>query len=194
MQDQETATLATIFSEVLANLAFMFTDEDIADPTPGNVWLETTIGYSGTAVGTLVLRCTEDFSTLLAANLLGADPNDDDTKLIGNDAVKEFMNIVCGQYVTAAYGTEEVFNLTIPKIVELSETPVLAACEETTAPLQGTTAPLQGTTAPLQGVTAPLQGVETVTVSVDGQFVQLLHVPQEDQQDSRCVEHNGANK
>ncbi len=156
MQDQKTATLATIFSEVLANLAFMFNDEDPAEPPPGGVWFETTVGYSGPAAGTLRLRCTRDFSTRLAANLLGADPNDADTQEKANDAVKEFMNILCGQFITAAYGTEEVFNLTIPVIVELPETPDLTAGE---------------------GATPRLQGVETSVVSVDGQFVQLSHLP-----------------
>ncbi len=163
MQDQKTATLATVFFEVLANLAFMFTDEDPADPRVGDVWLETTIAYSGPGAGTLRLRCTRDFSTRLAANLLGTDPDDPETEQSASDAVKEFMNIVCGQFITAAYGAEEVFNLTIPEIVELSETPGLTACE--------------GETVPLQGTIAPLQGVETSVVSVDGQLVQLSHLP-----------------
>lgn len=156
MQDQKTATLALIFSEVLANLAFMFTDEDPGDPPAGDVWLETTIAYSGPVSGTLRLRCTRDFSTRLAANLLGTDPGDRDAEQSASDAVKELMNILCGQFITAAHGAEEVFSLTIPEIVELSETPDLTAGE---------------------GATAPLQGVETSAVSVDGQFVQLSHLP-----------------
>ena len=163
MQDQKTATLATIFSEVLANLAFMFTDEDLADPPACDEWLETTIAYSGPVTGALKLRCSRDFSTRLAANLLGLDPDDPDTEQSASDAVKEFMNIVCGQFITAAYGTEEVFNLTIPKIVELPDTSDLTPCE--------------GAIAPPQGVDAPLQGVETSVVSIDGQLVQLTHLP-----------------
>lgn len=131
MQDQKTATLTTTFSEVLANLAFMFTDqahgfesvglENV--PPPGDVWLETTIGYSGPAAGTLRLQCTRKFSIQLAANLLGADPKDADVEQKAYDAVKEFMNIVCGQFITAAHGTEAVFDLTIPHITVLAEAP-----------------------------------------------------------------------
>ena len=152
MQDQKTATLATIFSEVLANLAFMFTDEDLADPPAGEIWLEITIGYRGPVAGTLRLRCPRDFSTRLAANLLGMDPDDPDTEQSANDAVKEFMNIICGQFVTAAHGTEAVFSLTIPDIVELPETPDLTASES----------------------------VETCVASVDDQLVQLSHLPERD--------------
>lgn len=149
MQDQKTATLATTFSEVLANLAFMFTDEDLADPPSGDVWFETTIHYSGPAAGTLRLRCTADFSVQLAASLLGIAPDNADAEQGASDAVKEFMNIVCGQFVTAAYGTEGVFNVTIPEISELSDVPDLTVCV----------------------------GVETCVVSVDDQFVQLSHLP-----------------
>lgn len=154
MQYQKTTTLTAVFSEVLANLAFMFTDEDLADPPPGDMWLETTIAYSGPVAGTLRLRCSRDFSTRLAANLLGSESDDLDAEQSANDAVKEFMNILCGRYITSAHGTEDVFSLTIPEIVEHSETPDLTACE---------------------GATAPPQGVETSVVSVDGEFVQLSH-------------------
>lgn len=121
----KTRTLTAIFSEVLANLAFMFTDDEQTDLSPGDVWLETTIGYEGPATGTLRFRCTRGFSVLLAANLLGIDPDDATAARQCEDAVREFMNIVCGQFVTAMHGSQDVYNLTIPRTVELSETPDL---------------------------------------------------------------------
>ncbi len=123
-QHQKTATLTAIFSEVLANLAFMFSeDEEGATPSAGDVWLETEIGYHGPQSGTLRFWCTREFAVQLAANLLGIDPNDEDADTKSTDAVKEFMNIVCGQLITAIHGTEAVFDLTIPRLAELSETP-----------------------------------------------------------------------
>ncbi len=148
MQDQATETLTTIFSEVLADLAFMFTDEEPGDMTPGKRWLETTMGYSGPRTGVLRLRCTWDFAIQLAANLLSLDPDDVDTEQNAQDAVKEFLNVVCGQFITAAYGAEEVFDLTIPQVVELSEAPDLRAGG----------------------------GTEESVLSADGQFVQLAHL------------------
>ncbi len=145
MQEQKTATLATIFSEVLANLAFMFTDEVAADVATGDLWLETTIAYKGPHKGTLRFRCSSNFSIQLAANLLGVDPKDDDAEEAAKDAAKEFMNIVCGQLVTAIHGTDDVFNLTIPEVRELSEVPDLAADD----------------------------GSESATLCVDGNLIQL---------------------
>ena len=43
MLQQKAPTLTTILSEVLANLAFMFTDDESAEPAPDDRWLETTI-------------------------------------------------------------------------------------------------------------------------------------------------------
>lgn len=123
MQEQKTATLTTIFSEVLASLAFMFTDDEQADASPDVQWLETTIGYHGPVSGELRLWCTRDFSILLAGNLLGTGPQDDNVESIADDAVKEFMNIICGQFITASHGTDAVFNLTIPQITKTDKTP-----------------------------------------------------------------------
>lgn len=145
----KTRTLTAIFSEVLANLAFMFTDDEQTEVSPGDVWLETTISYKGPAVGTLRFRCTRSFSVLLAANLLGVDAEEATAAQQCEDAVREFMNIVCGQFVTAMHGSEDVYDLTIPRTVELMETPDLAD----------------------DG------GLTSSSVSVDNHMVQLIYEP-----------------
>lgn len=126
MQQHKIATLATIFSEVLADLAFMFTEDDQSDADTGTVWLETKIGYRGSECGCLRFRCPVEFCTHLAANLLGVDPNDGNAERQSRDAVKEFMNVVCGHFVTTMYGTEEVFDLTIPETAPRSAPPDLS--------------------------------------------------------------------
>lgn len=123
MAQTQTTKLKEIFSEVLADLAFMFTDDEDADLAPGEVWLETSISYEGPNKGTLHFRCAREFTLTLAANLLGVDPEDDEAQLKADDAVKEFMNIVCGQFVTNVFGSHDVYNLSIPTCVELTETP-----------------------------------------------------------------------
>lgn len=125
-----TKTLTAIFSDVLADLAFMFTDDDPSDTEPGEVWLETIISYRGPVVGTLKFRCTRGFSLLLAANLLGIDAHETTDPLQCEDAVKEFMNIVCGHFVTISYGSDDVFNLSIPHIAELPQAPDLQEADE----------------------------------------------------------------
>lgn len=149
MQKQKNATLKTIFSEVLADLAFMFTDNEDVEPSPDDVWLEATISYDGSVSGTLRFHCTGTFSVLLAANLLGTSPDDENAESNANDAVKEFMNIVCGQFITATHGTQDIFNVTIPQIIEIEGPPDLFADDVS----------------------------ESSTFSVDGHHVQLSYIP-----------------
>lgn len=146
MPEQKAATLAMIFSDVLADLAFMFTDDEEATSHPGDVWLETAIGYRGPVNGDLRFRCTRAFTCLLAGNLLGIAPEEAGPEQ-ADDAAREFMNIVCGQLVTALHGTDAVFNLTIPEITEIAESPDFSLND----------------------------GCHSATVSVEGQSVQLLY-------------------
>ncbi len=125
MQQHKIATLGTIFSEVLADLAFMFTEEEQAEPAANYDWLETRIGYRGPESGNLRFRCPAQFCVRLAANLLGIDPDDAAAADTSHDAAKEFMNVVCGHFVTTMYGTEKVFNLTIPETRAMDERPDL---------------------------------------------------------------------
>ncbi len=147
MQQQLTATLTTVLSDVLADLAFMFTDGEEFSEQSGESWIETSIGYKGSVGGELRLVCTRTFANQLAENLLGVDPGDGISEQESSDAVREFMNVVCGQFVTAAHGVVDVFNLTIPTVTELEEQPFVEDC-----------------------------GDEVTQLSVDGQWLQLRHL------------------
>jgi len=130
----------------------MFRDDDPAEAEPDDTWLETTIGYRGPVSGTLRLWCSRRFSTLLAANLLGVDPEDEDASSKEEDAVKEFMNIVCGQFVTAMHGAAAVFDLSIPQTAELDHAPALHESDDTHA----------------------------TTLSAEGHPIRLAYIPGED--------------
>ena len=149
MQDQKIATLTTVLSDVLADLAFMFTDDGELAPPVGERWLETAISYKGSVSGSLRLTCTGTFAAQLAANLLGVESGGEPADQESIDAVREFMNIVGGHYVTAAFGIEDVFNLTIPEVLELQTTPILGDPEKASE--------------------------DMALLSVDGQWIQLLH-------------------
>lgn len=122
MQQTKT-TLKGLFSEILANLAFMFTDDEDTEASDQDVWLETSISYLGPHRGTLVFHCPHRFTQGLAANLLGVDPEAPEVEDQSQDAVKEFMNILCGQLVTQFFGSEDIYNLSIPECRVLPEMP-----------------------------------------------------------------------
>ena len=115
--------LAMLVSEVLGNLAFMVSDDEPAELPPGAVWLQCEVGYQGPVGGTLRCWCTRDFAIQLAANLLGIEPMRGMRKLVRRMPAREFMNVLCGHLVTAWYGSEAIFNLSIPIVKECLETP-----------------------------------------------------------------------
>lgn len=130
MEPQKTATPMAVFSEVLANAAFLFAEEGEAGLIPDDPWLETRIGYRGPFRGELKLLCPRAFATLLAANLLGIEAEDDDAKSKAEDAVGELLNIICGQFITTVYGSSAIFDLSIPITCKLDETPDLSGDDD----------------------------------------------------------------
>lgn len=128
-------TLATTFSEVLANLAFMFTTEEALDGPASATRVEARITYDGPVRGRLIVRCTPEFARLLAANLLGQDESEEVSPNTWHDALKELMNVVCGQFVTTVYGVEPVFQLGIPKVREVEDSGAVPPAPETTVQL-----------------------------------------------------------
>jgi len=115
--------LETILSEVLANMAFMFGEPVAGEALPEPDWFECSIGYHGPQLGRLTLRCPQAFAVLLAANLLGLDPASPDLAGQIEDTVKELLNVICGQTVTALYGRVSAFDLEIPCMQRLAAPP-----------------------------------------------------------------------
>ena len=115
--------LAAIVGDVLGDLAFLVSDDEQPEPTPDAVWMDCRISYSGPLGGTLRCWCTREFALQLAANLLGLS-SDNQAVVDGlEDALCEFMNVVCGQFVTAHHGTDSVFNLSIPTASQCAQAP-----------------------------------------------------------------------
>lgn len=115
--------LGVVVSDVLGDLAFMVTDPEAMRLTPGAVWLQGEIQYFGPVSGQLQCWCTRDFAVQLAANLLGLEVEEGGAQVAAEDAVREFMNVLCGQLVTAWHGAEAVFDLSIPTVCERLDPP-----------------------------------------------------------------------
>ena len=125
--------LAAVVTNVLEDLAFMVSDEGPPRPLADTVWLECEISYVGPVHGTLRCWCTRDFALQLAANLLGTDMEDGAVREQIGDALREFMNVVCGQFVTTFHGTGPVFDLTIPTAEECTLPPIIDVKQEPAA-------------------------------------------------------------
>jgi len=112
-----------VVTEVLGELAFMLTDEQPPEQWPGTTWLQGEIAYRGPVSGRLRCWCTRELAARLAANLLGIEAQQDEAQIRAPDAVREFMNVLCGQLITRWYGRQMVLNLAIPTVRECFQSP-----------------------------------------------------------------------
>lgn len=116
--DQTKKALSDAFRNAVEQFAYMFAEPyEIAAPPPSpGPCLMAEMSYVGPISGTLTMVIPESLCPAIAANALGLDPDEDDVTAGAHDAIKELLNITCGQMLTALAGEEPVFDLTIPII------------------------------------------------------------------------------
>ncbi len=118
--------LSALVADVLGRLAFMVEDDVGVEPRAGVSWLCGEITYHGPVSGSLTCWCQRTFAVQLAANLLGLEPGQQEAATACEDALQEFLNVLCGQLVTDWYGRSAVFNLSIPIVRSVAGLPQLA--------------------------------------------------------------------
>jgi hypothetical protein len=110
--------LRKVLGRTLEDTAFIFTE-----PVEPSEWAEhpkiqaSRLEYHGAPSGVMLLVVTPGFGVLLAANLLGMEPDDPGVAEGAIDAQKELLNIVGG--VLQGEGLEAT-DLGIPEMVELT--------------------------------------------------------------------------
>lgn len=110
-------TLANVTEETLMSLAFLFTamdDEAGGEPGP-RVCVQ--VAFTGPFDGALFLEAPADMLPELAANMLGMDDMSE-TPCVEHqhDAMKELINVVCGNLLPEIGGAEAVFNVAAPAL------------------------------------------------------------------------------
>lgn len=103
---------------VLETAAFMTvwpcqeSDGELAHPD-----VAATMTFCGPRTGRLTLYVASEVLPLLTQNMLGELEPDDSPEEQRRDAVKEMLNMICGNLLTEWQGAEPVFNLSPPEIV-----------------------------------------------------------------------------
>jgi hypothetical protein len=108
--------LTTLAATVLGDLSYLLADDTPAPPATSLDGLVAEVRYSGAARGRLRCWCTRGFAEKLAANLLAVEPNADQAQREAEDALREFMNVLCGQLVTSWHDSRGVYDLSIPTV------------------------------------------------------------------------------
>ena len=112
-----------VFCDVLERMAFMFGESVDADELPqcsGTFYL-TEMSFTGALEGTLSLAVPVEMCMEIAANVLGVDLDADFAQQESCDALKEVLNVTCGNLLTAIAGEEPIFDLEPPQVTELDE-------------------------------------------------------------------------
>ncbi len=109
-----------VIIETLEQLAYVFSSpEDEMDLlTPDS--MAVTVDFSGPFSGQLTMKTTTLVVLELTANMLGID-EEEITLEQQSDALKETVNILCGNLLPAIAGDQDIFNINAPKIIDSEE-------------------------------------------------------------------------
>jgi len=118
MNNDPKAVINDVFPQMIEELTFLFADPVEGGAAPGipHDAVVVSIAFSGERSGTLDMGIGRSLGIEMAANLLGLDPEADNAAALGDDALRELMNVTCGHVLTSLAGDKPVFNLTIPEV------------------------------------------------------------------------------
>ena len=109
-------TLVQVTIQVLERFAFLMGDPpepgDRPPAFPSPSWL-VTIAFTGPRAGVIGIVVPPALAAQAAANLHGVEPSQT-TEEQAVDAVKELLNIVCGNYLHEIEGNKPLFDLSSP--------------------------------------------------------------------------------
>jgi hypothetical protein len=118
MSTDSITVLAKVTVEILERFAFLLGDpaEAEAPPAlPAAAWLAT-LQFAGPRRGTLGLATTPALARQMAANLFGREPGEiSDEEAV--DALKELLNVTCGDYLHELEGNEPLYDLAAPAVL-----------------------------------------------------------------------------
>jgi CheY-specific phosphatase CheX len=118
MSEKIKTILSHIAVKTFGELVFLFAfDEDEASTGQTDPAVTARISFSGFFSGTLVMKLSAKILPQLTTNMLGVDEQEETTLDQQYDALKETLNVVCGNLLPEIAGTQEVFNIDPPAIV-----------------------------------------------------------------------------
>jgi len=121
MTKDYSALLGKVFAQVAENLAFMFveTPEGEEFETFETDFVKAHMRFAGPFRGMLSIAVPRAMCPEIAASVLGLEPDDALVTRQPCDALKELLNVTCGNLLPAIAGEEPVFDLTVPELTAL---------------------------------------------------------------------------
>lgn len=128
MTEQIREALSQVAVDTFEKLAFIFAFPE--DGEPGQQMedmVSAGVVFSGPFSGQVTIRISGAVLPELAANMLGMDDEADVTLDQQYDALKETLNVVCGNLLPVIAGQEPIFHMEMPRILPKDEMPATEA-------------------------------------------------------------------
>lgn len=120
MNHEHSEVLMEVAGETLEQLAFIFSFPD--DMDPGAIWEEEVLGchvtFNGPFEGDLLLIISAAALPELTANMLGLQEDEAPLEDQQKDALRETLNVICGNLLPRIGGVEAVFDIQAPEVVD----------------------------------------------------------------------------
>lgn len=130
MDDHDNSEFYKVVSDSLEKLAFLFSYPDSGrDLVLFDDAMTAEASFEGVFSGRLAVAITLPVLTELTSNMLGIDMEDVGEEQC-QDALKETVNIICGNWLPVKAGAETVFNISAPVILSPEEAKTKLVPEE----------------------------------------------------------------
>lgn len=117
MTEAADGRLAEVTADTLEKLAFLFATPTDAPASIDEAQLTTVrVEFTGAFAGGMELSISGPVLDELAVNMLGADDGEPIAPEARLDALKELVNVVCGNLLPILGGSEAVFNIQAPVV------------------------------------------------------------------------------
>lgn len=110
-----------VLTDVAKEFAFMFADDCSEQQDVMPPYIKAEMSFSGPYKGNAIIVTSEDLCKEMMSNVLGISEEETDIEVEPKDALCEFLNIFCGNFLTSLAGTEPVFELHPPSAEEINE-------------------------------------------------------------------------
>jgi CheY-specific phosphatase CheX len=118
MEQQLKNLLTAVANDTLEKLAFLFTFPDDGRVADGHdPAVDGRVDFSGYFDGSLLMRISASVIPELATNMLGLDDDAEISNVEQQDALKEMLNVICGNALPAIAGDNVEFNIEAPEII-----------------------------------------------------------------------------
>ncbi|MFC1812111.1 chemotaxis protein CheX [Thermodesulfobacteriota bacterium] len=118
MPDRLKHILSRVAEEMLGELAFIFSfSDEETEPVPLDDAVAASITFTGPFSGSFVIVVPDRVLPGLTENMLGLDGGETATLDQQHDALKETINVICGNILPVIFGKQMIFDMGTPKMI-----------------------------------------------------------------------------